>query len=146
MHEYSIYRLDTGLFTGARFSLSVPDEDKAAELTPGGCGVMDGAHDHRSKRVLAGEVVGYSPSVDVATELARAKARRIGEIDDKLAALDQQAIRPAGELTEAIASSQIPPAGAVARLGEVNAAKTVLRATRAAIVAATTLAAVEAVP
>lgn len=56
----SIYDLSTGLFTGV--TLLAPPEQLARNIPPG-CGVVDGAHDHRDRCVdlATGQVVDYQP-------------------------------------------------------------------------------------
>lgn len=78
--------------------------------------------------------------------LALLKLRAGDPARARLVALDGKAARPAGEIAQAWALSEPPPAAAVAALQAVNAAKQVLRDRLAAIAAAADAAALEALP
>lgn len=62
MKSWSLYKLETGELIGRKFSSSEPN---AIELNPApeGHGIIEGHHDHLSKRVdiETGEVVEYQP-------------------------------------------------------------------------------------
>lgn len=84
MSAWSVYSLETGLFTGQRFAC--PDSMVEAN-TPQGCGVIAGRHDKLSQRV------------DVATGTVVAYERPAAEIEaEQIAARDRQARRRIAEL------------------------------------------------
>lgn len=62
MRPYSFYRLSDGMFTGKVRSISMSRRIEDI-IVPEGCGVIEGWHDHLSKRLdlTSGEIVDYQP-------------------------------------------------------------------------------------
>lgn len=62
MNTYSLYSLETGLFTGCALSCSL-DRLMDEVNVPAGCGVIVGVYDHLSQKVdlATGQVVDYQP-------------------------------------------------------------------------------------
>ena len=158
---YSQFLLGTGELTGMKIS----NEDDLARNTPPGCAWIAGDIDHHGYRVelrpddfgnaSVPVVVQYQPPTPadspwqtwawdatarryIATPTQAALNRAAAEvIMAQLAELDAKLVRPAGEVTEAMATGQALPPGAVAKLQEINAEKAVLRQHLAALGAST---------
>jgi len=158
---HSQFLLATGELTGMKIS----NEDDLACNTPAGYAWITGDIDHHGYRVelrpddfgnaSVPVVVPYQPPAPadsqwqtwawdaasrryVATSTQAAINRAAAEvIIAQLAELDAKLVRPAGEVTQALALGQSPPAAAVAKLQEINAEKAVLRQQLAALGAST---------
>jgi len=161
---WHLYELSTGRFTGRTFSgppralpLNTPDSCGAYAAQPGE------EVDHRRQRVIElqsdhGDLVlalhPCTPPEPAATEwaapvwseplqdwlmqptLAALKRDAAAAVLERLATLDQRAIRPVGEIAQAQALGDAPPAAALRRLQAVNADKATLRQLLTAINAA----------
>lgn len=152
MSNYSVFRKVDGLFIGITLSESAIEFN-----TPEGCEVIQGVFDYLSQRIniSTGEVVDYQPPApdddDIRTwswtsatkrwtstpTLAAIKATRSAPIIAQLDAIDTKLIRPAGEITQALALGQAIPTSAATRLTALNAEKAALRQFLAAIASAT---------
>jgi hypothetical protein len=151
---YSYYRLADGLLTGQGSSACDPPE---------GCGAVPGRIDHLSYRVVLVTddqgvqrpvLVDYQPTAPDGDEwqtwdwdaqtrryksaptLAALKRAANAPLLAELAALDLQIARPVGEVAQALALAEAPPAAALQRLQDINTSKAALRAQLLAINAA----------
>lgn len=81
MRTRSVYRLSDGLLTGAQVTMAPWDDERAAASLPPGCAFVDGAHDHRTRRVdlKNGEVVAHDPPPDPEEARRQEAYRREGE-------------------------------------------------------------------
>lgn len=155
---WRFYRLDTGEVLS--HSMHLPDAETVVANTPAGCVAVQMAIDHLSQRVqlvpddfgnAVPVLVDYQPPapaddadqtwawdatirrwVSVPTQAAlNRKAAEV--ILAQLAELDAKLVRPAGEITQAMALGQTLPPNAVSKLQEINAEKAALRAQLAAL-------------
>lgn len=165
---HSLFNLSTGELTGLQMSA---DAELLALNTPAGCAWVCGAHDaHRcAVRLVTDDFGAQLPVVvprtpprpadselqtwrwdDAAADWAAVPTlafRRLIAMEPllaKFAPLDDALARPLGEIAEAEALGELPPAAAIARLRTINADKTALRARLAAIKAAATAADLDA--
>lgn len=166
---YSAYIVDTGEITGKRI-LCGP-ELLALNTAPGEAWLL-GEVDHRGQRVelrpddfgnaVVPVVVAWQPDKPAVSEyadwawdetrrewlyvatLAALKVQRSAPVIEQLAAIDVKLIRPAGEITQAMALGEAVPAAAALRLTTLNADKAALRQFLAQISSATTAAALDA--
>lgn len=163
----SLYLIQTGELTG----LQIDDVEIIAANTPAGYAWVEGVFDARlyTVQTAAGDAGPQLPKAVrrtpprpadsvyltwawsdaagdwVSTEtLAMAKERAQQPLLALLKALDEPVTRAAGEITQAIALGQTAPAAAVTRLQAVNADKALVRARVAAIAAAATPEALQA--
>lgn len=160
---YSAYVIATGEITGKQ--ITVEPDLLAMHPPPVGNAWIEGDIDYNGQRVelrpddfgeaVVPVVVPYQPPAPadsqwqtwawdatarryVATPTQAALNRAAAEvIVAQLAELDAKLVRPAGEVTEALALGQSLPADAVAKLQEINTQKAALRQQLAALGAST---------
>ncbi|RQO57964.1 hypothetical protein DBR47_14315 [Paucibacter sp. KBW04] len=155
---WRFYRIDTGEVLS--HSMHLPDAETVAANTPPDCGAVQMQIDHMSQRVqlvpddfgnAVPVLVDYQPPAPaddadqtwawaatirrwVSVPTQAALNRKAAEpILAQLAELDAKLVRPAGEVTQALALGQAPPAAAVTKLQEINAEKAALREQLAAL-------------
>jgi hypothetical protein len=156
--QWSFYVEADGLFLP--IVMTLPNSAARDANTPPGAIAIEGAHDYLCQRVdlATGQIVDYQPPEPAATQWATwawadtvrrwrpvptlaALQRAANEpLLAQLAELDAKLVRPAGEITEALALGQAVPAASAARLSAINAEKSALRQHLIAIAAATTTA------
>lgn len=161
-HPWRFFRIDTGEVLS--HSMQLPDAATVAANTPPGFGAVQLQIDHLSQRVQLVQddfgnavpvLVDYQPPAPandadqtwawdatirrwVSVPTQAALNRKAAEpILAQLAELDAKLVRPAGEVTEALALGQSPPAAAVTKLQGINVEKAVLRQQLAALAAST---------
>lgn len=165
MSTWHVFELATGRITGDRLETnSVDDRDRQ---TPPGCGWVGGVTHPRAQRVhtlcpddfgnatvplledwippAPEAIVGIAWTWDptsrewVGSETLdgmkdRLRARAVLKLDE----LDLQLARPTGEVLQALLAGEAPPAAAVVRIRDVNAAKDAVRQVMQEISAAST--------
>jgi hypothetical protein len=101
MKTVSIYRLSDGALTGAQIAMSPWNDAVARAHLPAGHAFIDGAHDHRKKRVhvASGQIVDYAQPKDPDHDRRRAAfaqsdAKRKAQLEiDTLERSSQRAAR-----------------------------------------------------
>lgn len=159
---YSVYSTETGLFTGQQ--LAGPADFVAAN-TPHGHAVLPGAHDHLCRRVhlASGTVQPWQPPPPPATDwhawqwseaaerwqpqptLLAQRQARVDAVQRAIEAEEAQQARPLRELAVAAAAGAPTPTEAAQRLAELEGRITALRSVGAALAAAQTQQALDAV-
>lgn len=161
MIQRSLYVVETGELTGLRMTA---DAEMLALNTPPGHAWVDGAHDcrrfvvrlvtddHGEQQAVVDARIPARPADNdyqtwvwdeatgdwrVSPTLAALKIERSKPVIAQLEAIDVRLVRPAGEITQALALGQAIPSEASERLTSLNAQKAALRQFLAEIAAAT---------
>jgi len=144
---YSFYKLDTGLFTGARFHGM---HEWLSMNRPDGCGFLLGEFDHLRQRVDTdtGQVLDYIPPAPPSTEFEsyewdtnkkqwEAKLSPAGKarahnkpLDIEITQLEYQQMRSLREAVVALSKGQPVPEGALTKLTKLESDVSSLRQRR----------------